>query len=613
MGTALQVKISYAQPGVDCLYRRLTGEPVGDAGDPYTGYDRFGRSVDIRWRKSTTDVARMQYGFDRDSRRTWRRQVGTTGQDQHYGYDALSQVTDAERGTLNLNLTAVNGIPANAQHWEYDPTGNWRGFDEDVSGAEPLTQTRVHDRGNRLTQVVGNPTPVITDRAGRIHQSAPDATGDWNGSLHLMWDAWSRVVQSGTNGYFDRGIYQYDGLHRRVIRNVDGAVRHVYYSDAWRPVEERDSSLTTVARQYLWGARHRDDLVRYHTTLPGVGAITRYVMMDYFNPAALTDTGGVVKERYTFSAFGVRSILGADYTGRTTSESQFEFAFQGQFLDAESGLYNYGYRYYSPYLGRWTCKDPIGENGGFNLYACVNNRPVNLVDRLGLAECCVNGAKMAIDAAGRECCPDKMGKDAECNDSCVSNEGANDSNCGGGPGAPPAQPIPPANRGVPLGGAGGGRGGAGGARGGGARSGSAGAAAGGQNFTQRMMNNILESIHQGIKDWFDQSTITFDLDFGAGPGAHMGLDVPLGSKGKSGLEMGLGFGIGAGAAIGIEGPGPSLGNPGDAGIKMSGSAGNGVLGGSVDMNFTPSGLGTSGTAGWGIGSGASATLFGTLR
>jgi hypothetical protein len=28
-----------------------SGQPDGDAGDPYNGYDRFGRTVDIHWSK----------------------------------------------------------------------------------------------------------------------------------------------------------------------------------------------------------------------------------------------------------------------------------------------------------------------------------------------------------------------------------------------------------------------------------------------------------------------------------------------------------------------------------------------------------------------------------
>ena len=121
------------------------------------------------------------------------------------------------------------------------------------------------------------------------------------------------------------------------------------------------------------------------TTSGGALNETRYVLTDYFNPAAIVDATGAVKERYAFTAFGVRQIMDPDFNFRTVSESVFDFGFQGQFLDVESGLINYGYRYYSPYLGRWTCKDPIGELGGLNLYAVVDNGPVNIVDHLGLA------------------------------------------------------------------------------------------------------------------------------------------------------------------------------------------------------------------------------------
>ncbi|MDD4406299.1 MAG: hypothetical protein PHO36_16240 [Parabacteroides sp.] len=37
-----------------------------------------------------------------------------------------------------------------------------------------------------------------------------------------------------------------------------------------------------------------------------------------------------------------------------------------------------------PYLGRWLSRDPIEEKGGLNLYAFVNNDPVNKWDKLGL-------------------------------------------------------------------------------------------------------------------------------------------------------------------------------------------------------------------------------------
>ncbi len=58
----------------------------------------------------------------------------------------------------------------------------------------------------------------------------------------------------------------------------------------------------------------------------------------------------------------------------------------GQYYDAETGLhYNY-YRDYNPSLGRYIQKDPIGFRGGINLYAYVQNNPVNYTDPSGLVK-----------------------------------------------------------------------------------------------------------------------------------------------------------------------------------------------------------------------------------
>ncbi len=331
-----------------------------------------------------TTLEQIQYGFDRNSRRTWQKRPLTDMQDQQYNYDSLSQVSAAARGNLNLNATAISGVPASAENWGYDPTGNWRGYHTAANGVSTLDQHRVHDRGNRLTQIEDNPHNMILDRVGRMRQMSPDAAGDWEGKLELTWDAWSRITRVKNNGTVV-GNYTYDGTHRRVTRAVGEDTLHSYYNDVWRPVEERKDAETTAAMSYLWGARHRDDLVRRDRAVGGATLNeTRYILMDYFNPAAITDGSGVVKERYAFSAFGVRTILNPDFTARSGSESGMEFAFQGQFLDVESGLMNYGYRCYAPYLGRWTFKDPIAERGGLNLYEMCQNSTVNQVDLLGL-------------------------------------------------------------------------------------------------------------------------------------------------------------------------------------------------------------------------------------
>ena len=51
-----------------------------------------------------------------------------------------------------------------------------------------------------------------------------------------------------------------------------------------------------------------------------VAGNTRYVLMDYFSPAAIADENGAVTERYDFSAFGVRRIMTPEFVPRDQSD-----------------------------------------------------------------------------------------------------------------------------------------------------------------------------------------------------------------------------------------------------------------------------------------------------
>jgi uncharacterized protein RhaS with RHS repeats len=73
----------------------------------------------------------------------------------------------------------------------------------------------------------------------------------------------------------------------------------------------------------------------------------------------------------------------------------------------------YGYRYYDPKTGRWPSSDPIGEEGGLNLYGFVGNDGVNELDILGLCDRgSVNITKTSIDieVPGRKIVPMVMGE-----------------------------------------------------------------------------------------------------------------------------------------------------------------------------------------------------------
>ena len=51
-----------------------------------------------------------------------------------------------------------------------------------------------------------------------------------------------------------------------------------------------------------------------------------------------------------------------------------------------TGLVNFRARWYDPVTGRWLSKDPIGLNGGLNLYAFCEGDPVEMSGLISVGE-----------------------------------------------------------------------------------------------------------------------------------------------------------------------------------------------------------------------------------
>ncbi len=98
---------------MELTYIKDVAQPVGDAGDNYIGFDRFGRTVDMNWRKTIggDELDHIQYGYNRASNRTWRKNLATaSGQDEAYQYDGLYGLSDFSRGNLNINRTLIGAF-----------------------------------------------------------------------------------------------------------------------------------------------------------------------------------------------------------------------------------------------------------------------------------------------------------------------------------------------------------------------------------------------------------------------------------------------------------------------------------------------------------------------
>jgi len=173
-----------------------------------------------------------------------------------------------------------------------------------------------------------------------------------------------------------------DGLSRRRerIQLEDGILvtkRYVY--DGWLVVAVHDGD-NEVLEQYVHGV----DLSGTREGAGGIGGVLQAVgdEVAYYhydgngNVISATDSNAVVMTRLEYDPFGRVLVADGSYTPR--------YQFSSKEYDTATGLNYYGFRYYSPQLGRWVSRDPIGERGGRNVYLFCLNRPISVYDKLGL-------------------------------------------------------------------------------------------------------------------------------------------------------------------------------------------------------------------------------------
>ncbi|MPM59528.1 hypothetical protein SDC9_106372 [bioreactor metagenome] len=202
--------------------------------------------------------------------------------------------------------------------------------------------------------------------------------GDWS----YTYNGENRLIAAEKSDY--REEYGYDYMGRRIEKRtytpavlgmlgdftLDHTYKYVY--DGYKQIAEYlDGDLQ---RLYVWNPVGLDTPVWVQE------GTARYAYLSDGNKniRQLFDESGLSVAEYDYSPFG--TVLSA--TGSYATVNPFRFS--SEYLDSETGLVYYNYRYYSPTLGRWINRDPIGEEGGMNLYTMVRNNIIGLQDKFGL-------------------------------------------------------------------------------------------------------------------------------------------------------------------------------------------------------------------------------------
>ena len=125
-----------------------------------------------------------------------------------------------------------------------------------------------------------------------------------------------------------------------------------------------------VVRRHAWQPSEvGPDVILATTNADG----TSYFLHDA-NKSVMQATGGNGEAlgQYAYAPFG-----------EPLDASPARIGFSSELFDASVRLAYYNYRHLAPGLGRWLGRDAIGEEGGVNLYAFVNNNVINNFDAQG--------------------------------------------------------------------------------------------------------------------------------------------------------------------------------------------------------------------------------------
>ena len=347
----------------------------------------------------TGATAVMRTGLAYQGAGTLRRLTGITHQtgadtnslgalSQHgYGYDGLGRLASWQRWIGAVQASAWTGIlydgddqlkevddtasPAVAFGYGYDLGGNRTAASRIPVAGGGVSRTWSANGLNQLTAQTAGPE----NGAQFAYDDDGNLLGD--GARTYEWDAENRLVAVNYNNNGDRVAWSYDAFHRRVKQTdttaAAGMVVHDLIWEGLSLVESRASQSGTPGevRRYYGNGEER---------LPAGGGVTRlYYTTDHLGSIReLVDATGAVRARYDYDPYGARTKLAGDLDS--------DFGFTGHYTHAASGLVLAPFRGYDPGTGRWLSRDPIGEEGGMNLYGYVSNNPVNLWDPLGMQD-----------------------------------------------------------------------------------------------------------------------------------------------------------------------------------------------------------------------------------
>ncbi|WP_274285259.1 RHS repeat domain-containing protein [Akkermansia muciniphila] len=329
--------------------------------------------IDYRRPGSANPPARHEYDYDALGRPTRRRDTWNT---------AAPKTTRLFTYNSRGELIGDQLRPGGRFGYQYDNIGNRKEAFEFGNTTDYET-----DELNRYAGIVRNGGEAFTPQydADGNQTLVKTSTGIWT----VTYNAENRPVKFESEDGGTTVECAYDSMGRRFEKKVTvggtpGFHARYLYRDYLQVAEcDLTGETPVLVRSYLWDPSEPEATrVLAMTRWEANGTQVKehlYCMHDAMkNVTSLFGEARGRRALYEYRPYG----------GLVTSEGNMaqenKFRFSCEYMDDELGLIYYNYRHLNPRDGRWISRDPIMEQGGWNLYSYIYNSPTISNDIIGL-------------------------------------------------------------------------------------------------------------------------------------------------------------------------------------------------------------------------------------
>lgn len=339
-------------------------------------YDRLGRKIleQSTFRTRQEPILRKEWLYDQAGEMTQKRHSrnGVT----EYLYDPLGRV----RTTISAVKNEVFQWDAAANLVDSNQPGGYVRHNRVAVFEDKRFEYDVH--GRLETKRTGNHTEqhFRYDGEHRLRQIETTRLGIKQ-LVYFEYDALGRRIKKDDT--FGKTLFLWDGVRMLQEQRGGNIATYLYEPASHVPLARIDSQCDEVDSSAANGS--------HGSPLPDCDQNVYYFHNDASGiPEELTSKNGKIAWHAQYTTWGnsVRETwveVGQQGSIVTmTRPIEQNLRLQGQYLDRETGLHYNTYRFYDPDIGRFISPDPIGLEGGLNVWAYAPN-PVGWIDPLGLS------------------------------------------------------------------------------------------------------------------------------------------------------------------------------------------------------------------------------------